>query len=103
MDCWHHEIDKATTEREIVRNASDYLVLWAPKELEPINLGLTDLRIETPDDIERVKRWLGDNRLKPNAGSRDSAHVQELAHYFSHAAARLGELRKGLTHVRPMA
>jgi len=33
MDCWHHEIDKARTEEDVVRSASDYLMLWAPRGL----------------------------------------------------------------------
>ena len=47
MDCWHHEIDKATTEDEVVNSAADFLALWAPQELAPLTLGWRDLRIES--------------------------------------------------------
>jgi hypothetical protein len=103
MDCWHHEIDTATTEKEIVRNAGDYLVLWAPRDLEPINLGLAEMRIETPDDVERVNRWLGDSTLVEKLEARNSFHVRELAQYFSHACARIGQIRRGYANLRPMA
>lgn len=93
MDCWHHEIEKATTEDDVVRSASDYLQLWAPRELDPMQLGLIDMQIDSPDDIERVKRWLADK--EPAAVSpTHSAHLKELTGYFWHAASRLGEIRQ---------
>jgi hypothetical protein len=94
MDCWHYEIDKAKSEADIVRSACDYLLLWAPRELDPLHLGLAEMRIESPDDIERVKRWLGDPELPARTGNTNKAHMQELAIYFSHASLRIGELRR---------
>ena len=92
MDCWHHEIDKAKTLDEVVQSASDYLQLWAPRELDPMQLGLIDMSIESVDDIERVKRWLSDQ--KPGAVSPiHTAHLKELSGYFWHAASRVGEIR----------
>jgi hypothetical protein len=93
MDCWHHEIDKAKSVDEVVQSASDYLQLWAPRELDPMQLGLVDMHIESPDDIERVKRWLAENQ--PRAASPiHNAHLKELTGYFWHAASRVGELRR---------
>jgi hypothetical protein len=94
MDCWHHEIDKAKSEADIVRSATDYLLLWAPRELDPVNLGLAEMRIESPDDIERVKRWLGDPTLNQRAGNSNKAHLRELASFFTHASCRIGEIRR---------
>jgi hypothetical protein len=94
MDCWHHEIDKANSEADIVRSASDYLLLWAPRELDPVNLGLAEMRIETTDDIERVKRWLGDPQLNERSGNANKAHLRELANFFSHASCRIGQIRR---------
>lgn len=92
MDCWHHEIDKAKTVDEVVRSASDYLQLWAPRELDPMQLGLIDMSIDSVDDIERVKRWLSDHQ--PAAASpTHSAHLKELSGYFWHASSRVGEIR----------
>ena len=56
MDCWHHEIEKATSEAEVVRSASDYLALWAPRELPPWSLGLSEMRICAGGDIEHIGR-----------------------------------------------
>jgi hypothetical protein len=99
MDCWHHEIDKATTEAEVVRYAGDYLLLWAPRDLDPVNLGLAEMRIESSDDIERVKRWLGDPQLGKSSATTNRSHLRELSSYFTHAASRIGELRRG--YLRP--
>ena len=93
MDCWHHEIDKASTEDEVVKSASDYLLLWAPRELDPMQVGLVDMSIESPDDIERVKSWLSDHESHAVSPTY-SAHMKELTGYFWHAASRLGEIRQ---------
>jgi len=93
MDCWHHEIDKANTVDEVVQSASDYLQLWAPRELDPMQLGLVDMNIESPDDIERVKRWLAEHKTEA-VSPRHGAHMKELAGYFWHAATRVGEIRQ---------
>ena len=93
MDCWHHEIDNAKTEDEVVKSACDYLLLWAPRELDPMQAGLIDMSIESPADIERVKSWLSEN--ESNAVSPTyTAHMKELAGYFWHASSRLGEIRQ---------
>ena len=92
MDCWHHEIEKAKTEDEVVRSACDYLQLWAPRELDPMQLGLIDMSIDSVDDIERVKHWLDEN--KPAAVSPlHSAHLKELTGYFWHASSKIGDIR----------
>ena len=93
MDCWHHEIDTATSAAELVRNAGEYLLLWAPRELSPAALGLARMRIESTDDIERVNDRLAHTAL-PTTSTAHAAHLRELARYFRHAATRIGELRR---------
>ena len=92
MDCWHHEIDKAKTEDEIVRSASDYLVLWTPREIDPTRRAV-DMSIRSPDDIERVKSWISD-RESTAVSPIYTAHMRELSGYFRHASSRLGEIRQ---------
>ena len=93
MDCWHYEIDKATSEAEIVKSASDYLALWAPREMAPWSLGLSEMRIADRDDIERVKFHLTARRPQGRPASAGESHLRELTGYFVRASARLGELR----------
>ena len=57
MDCWHHEIERAASEAEVVKSASDYLFLWAPQELAPVTLGWRDLRIETSAGRCVARAW----------------------------------------------
>jgi hypothetical protein len=89
MDCWHHEIDKARTEDEVVKSAADFLALWAPQELAPVTLGWRELRIESGEDIELVKRW----STEGFAAAPYASPLHELARYFWHAAGRVEEIR----------
>ena len=93
MDCWHHEIDKATSEAEIVKSASDYLKLWAPREIAPWRLGLSEMRIADGGDIERVNYHLAAQPPKCKPSSASESHLRELASYFSRASTRISELR----------
>ena len=93
MDCWYEELDKASNEDEVLRSATDYLQLWAPRQLDPMNLGLIELRIESGDDIERVRRSLKGSASLAAPSTPQAAHLRELATYFGHAATRMRELR----------
>jgi hypothetical protein len=93
MDCWQDEIRRATTEAEVVNKAADYLTLWAEVELEPLRLGWRDFTIESAADVERVKRWLVESVNATQVLLPNASELRELASYFWHAAARIGELR----------
>lgn len=93
MDCWTHELEKANTPEEVLHSANDYLCLYTPRELDSIDLGLADLRIESVDDIDRVKRSLMTPFANIQADSRQGAHLRDLADYFWRASTRLQELR----------
>ena len=104
MDCWHHEIDRAATEAEVVRSASDYLFLWAPQELAPLTQGWRNLRIETAADVERLKCWLIEGLAGAHSIAPHAAALRELASYFWHAAVRINEIRRSGMHVvQPMS
>ena len=93
MDCWQDEIRRATTEAEVVNKAADYLTLWAEVELEPLTQGWRDFTIENAADVERVKRWLVESVNASQSLAPNASELRELASYFWHAAARIGELR----------
>ena len=88
MDCWHRELEKAGSESEVVRSASDFLALWSPRELAPVTLGWRDIQIESADDVERMKRWLLE--------TSQAGPLQELGDYFWHATTRIGEIRNAV-------
>jgi hypothetical protein len=93
MDCWHHEIERASTEADVVSRARDYLFLWSPRELAPLTLGWRELRIETVADIECMKSWLTEGLAGSLAMVPEAAQLRELKEYLWHAAIRIGEIR----------
>lgn len=101
MDCWHLEIERAATEAEVVKSASDYLFLWGPQELAPVTQGWRDLRIETTADVERLKTWLIEGLASAHSIAPQAGALRELASYFWHAAARINEIRRSRLHVAP--
>ena len=94
MDCWHREIQKAATESDVIRNASDFLTLWSPGELAPLTLGWRDVHLENADDIARMKRWLVEDVGGELSVAPGAAQLRELGDYFWHAAARIEEIRR---------
>jgi hypothetical protein len=87
MDCWHQRIERSGTEAEVVEGARDFLFLWSPRELEPLTLGWRDMRIESAEDVVRMKQWLiEDADMTPQP-------LRELGEYMWHAATRISELR----------
>ena len=93
MDCWQHEINLARTESEVVSTASDYLTLWAPRELAPITLGWRRVCIENRADIERLKSWLNEGLASDLSIAPNADKLLELSDYLWHAAARIDEIR----------
>ena len=93
MDWWRDELEKATSQDEVLRGATDFLQCWAPRELDPMNLGLIEMRIESPEDIDRVRRSLDKRHTLPQTNATQEAHLRELASYLCHAASKVEELR----------
>ena len=94
MDCWHRELDRATTEDQILRNAKDYLHLWAPRELVPLTMGWREVRIDSAADLERWKGWLTERLSSTLTIEPNASELGKLADYLWHAADRLGEIRR---------
>ncbi|MGE5615411.1 MAG: hypothetical protein ACM3X5_00705 [Bacillota bacterium] len=92
MDCWHRELERAETESDLIRSASDFLALWSPQELAPVTLGWRDVHVESVADLERMKKWLVDDLELSNRA--ETAPLRELGDYFWHANARLGDIRR---------
>jgi hypothetical protein len=96
MDCWHREIDRASTEDEVVARAKDYLVLWAPSELEPLVRSERTLQLEDGADIVRYQRRLAEGYFEARCSPPRAEQFQELSSYFWHAAARIREIRRAV-------
>jgi hypothetical protein len=94
MDCWHREIERASTEAEVVARARDYLVLWAPNELEPLIRSDDTVHLEDGADIVRYQRRLAEGFFESRCSLPKAEQLQELSSYFWHAAARIREIRR---------
>jgi hypothetical protein len=94
MNPWIKDIDRATTEAEIVEGARDYCALVHPRELAPLPMECREIRIEAGDDIPRLRQRLSDGVAKVRDPDADTEKLRELVHYLSRASERLGELEK---------
>jgi hypothetical protein len=94
VDCWHRELERAGSEAEVIRNASDFLALWSPQELAPLTLGWRDVHLESAADLERMKKWLVEDLGGELSIAPEAAQLRDLGDYFWHAAARIGEIRR---------
>jgi hypothetical protein len=93
MKAWFKEIDRATTEAEIVASARDYCSLMNPRDLEPLPKELREIRIESDADIPRLRETLFRGYEGVRAHASDVEKLRELLDYLSRAADRLGEIR----------
>ena len=91
MDTWFREIERATTEDEVVAQARDYCVLLHPRDLAGLPDDIKAIRIEGSEDIPRLRE-----RLEACGAARDRAFdgrkIGDLMDYLSRASARLGEI-----------
>jgi len=93
MNSWLRAIDSATTEAEIVAQTRDFLALVHPRDLQPLPEECRDLRIESNDDIRRVKERLARGCDSLRTHPDEAGRVQALLSYVARASDRLGELR----------
>jgi len=94
MSCWQREIERSRTEAEVVDSARDFLALWSPQELEPLTLGWRELRVESAEDVERMKRWAVDEIAGELSLTPGAEELRELGDYFWRAATRIEEIRR---------
>ncbi|HXF81112.1 MAG TPA: hypothetical protein VN598_19740 [Usitatibacter sp.] len=94
MNNWLRDIDRATTEAEILAHTQDYLSLVHPRDLAVLPQELRTIRIERDSDIPVWRERLAKGCASVQAPPHEVARVQEMVSYLSKAADRLGELRE---------
>jgi len=94
MNSWLRDIDRATTEAEILAHAQDYLSLVHPRDLAVLPEDLRTIRIERETDITAWSERLAKGCASVQAHESDVARVQEMVSYLSKAADRLGQIRQ---------
>ena len=91
MNSWLKEIDRASTEAEVVATTRDYVSLWAPPELSQLPEDCRQIRIDTQADIARWRDKLTDGYARTRGESTE--RLQDLVSLVARANERLGEIR----------
>jgi hypothetical protein len=91
MNSWLREIDRASTEAEVVATTRDYVSLWAPPELSQLPEDCRQIRIDTQADIARWRDKLADGYARTRGESTE--RLQDLVSLVARANERLGEIR----------
>ena len=93
MNTWFKEIDRATTEAELVSNARDYCALMHPRDLAPLQMECREIRIENDSDIARLREKLAHGYAGVRSHASEVEKLRDLVSYLSKVAERLGEIR----------
>jgi hypothetical protein len=94
MNAWLKDIDRATTEAEIVAHARDYCSLVHPRDLEPLPETCRTIRIEKDADITRVHETLAKGYEEVRTHASEVEKLRDLLTYLSKANDRLTQLRR---------
>lgn len=92
MQSWLRELDRASTEAEVVATTRDYVALWSPTELSHFPEDCRRIRIDTQADIARWRDKLAEGYARTRTGD-GSARLQDLVTLVARASERLGEIR----------
>jgi hypothetical protein len=96
MNAWFNEIDRATTEAQVVANARDYCSLVNPRDLAPLpeTCRSVRMRIDSDADIPRLREQLAVGYAEVRDHASDVEKLRDLLSYLSKATDRLRELRQ---------
>ncbi len=94
MNSWFKEIDRATTEAELVSNARDYCALMHPRDLAPLPSECREIRIENDADIPRLREKLAQGYAGVRNADSDVEKLRDLVAYLSKVTDRLSEIRR---------
>ena len=92
MNAWLKEIERATTEAQVVASARDYVSLYSPPELAPLPEDCRQIRIDGHGDIPRWREKLARGYESARDNAPNAERLQDLVNYFSRATERLGEI-----------
>ena len=94
MNSWLRDIDRATTEAEILAHTQDYLSLVHPRDLAVLPEDMRTIRVERETDIPVLRARLAKGCASVQAHESEVARVQEMVSYLSKAEDRLGQIRQ---------
>ena len=94
MNAWFKEIDRATTEAELVASARDYCALMHPRDLAPLPTECREIRIDSDTDIPRLREQMAQGYAGLRSHASEVEKLRDLVSYLSKATERLGEIRR---------
>ena len=94
MKTWFKEIDRATTEAELVSTARDYCALVHPRDLASLPTEDREIRIENDADIPRLRERLAQGCAGVRGHDSDVEKLRDLLSYLAKASDRLSEIRR---------
>jgi hypothetical protein len=94
MNAWFKEIERATTEAELVSNARDYCALMHPRDLAPLPMECREIRIESDSDIPRLREQLAQGYAGVRSHASEIEKLRDLVSYLAKVNERLGEIRR---------
>lgn len=95
---WLAELEAATTEKDAVNTARDFVALLTRDEVALLPRGCRPTSPNSPNDINEWALRLVQNCLVHQADSSGFALLQEVSDFFVMASARLTELQNSLKH-----
>jgi hypothetical protein len=93
MNAWLREIDRATTEAEIVAQTRDFFCLVHPRDLAFLPEDERAIHIDKDADIALLRERIAQRSVNVRASALDVDRVREMLSYLSKATQRLGEIR----------
>lgn len=94
MNAWFKDIDRATTEAEIVAHARDFCSLVNPRDLAPLPEGCRSIHIDSDADIPRVRAAIAEGYAEVRSHSSEVEKLRDLLSYLAKASDRLTEIRQ---------
>jgi hypothetical protein len=94
MNTWFKEIDRATTEAELVSYARDYCALVHPRDLASLPTEDREIRIDNDGDIPRLRERLAQGYAGVRDRDSEVEKLRDLVSYLAKVSDRLSEIRR---------
>ncbi|HET7732091.1 MAG TPA: hypothetical protein VFK48_18860, partial [Usitatibacter sp.] len=88
---WFRQIDDASSAREVVAIARDYLATWTPNDLAKLPRECRPGRVKSPGDIEQLHGCLVEEYRQNRLAGEELSALQRLTSFVVRASIRLAQ------------
>lgn len=92
---WFRQIDEASSAREVVAIARDYLATWTPKDLAKLPRECRPGRVKSPGDLEQLHACLVEEYRQNRLAGEELSALQRLTSFVVRASVRLAQFDEG--------